>query len=115
MKKLSFKEKLAGARKHAFAVLQDQGKILPEAKLERIPTATMSVMIGLTYTNGKPLQKTSHEPALIHWDETGFKVYTPDLQKPTRKQGKWSDATLMRTATAETMRNRRQQAYLKQK
>lgn len=108
-RKSSFKDRLAAARKHAFAVLQDKGKVLATACIDRIKTETMTAMLRLTYTNGKPLEKTSHDCALIHWSETGFKTYTPDLEKPTRKQQKWSDAQLMRTATKETMDNRRKQ------
>lgn len=107
----SFKEKLAEARRHAFAVLQDKGKLLPGAEINRIKTSTMTIMLGMTYTNGRELQASSYEAALIHWDRTGFLVYTPDLEKQTSKQQKWSDAYLMRTATAEAMKYRRQQYF----
>jgi len=112
-RKPSFKDRLNSARRHAFAVLIDSGKLLPIASMDRVKTETMTAMLGLTFTNGKALTKGSDANALIHWHETGFKTYAADLDKPTSKQQKWSDAQLMRTATAETMKNRREQFWKK--
>lgn len=108
-----YKAKLTAARKQAFAVLQDKGKINPGARIESIGTLTMAGLLGITYTNGKPLVESSGGPALIHWSNTGFPTYTPNLHAPSKKQKKWSDASLMRTAIAETMANRRRQFYEK--
>lgn len=104
--KISFKERFSRARKHALARLMDQGKILPDADPTRIPAATLCALLGITYTNGKPLQKSSVDMALAHWSETGFTVYAPPTTKGTKKQHNASDRHLMKTATAETMKNR---------
>jgi hypothetical protein len=107
-RKVGFKERLSDARKHALAVLMDKGKVCDTANGDRVPTGTMCSLLGLTYTNGKPLTSGSEANALLHWHDTGFKTYTADLEKPTKAQARWSDARLMETAIAETMQNRRQ-------
>ncbi len=105
--KIGFKERFSKARKHALARLMDQGKILSGADPGRIPNITLCALLGITYTNGKALEKSSADMALAHWSETGFSVYAPPTTKGTKKQHNSSDRQLMKTATAETMKNRR--------
>lgn len=106
-----FKVKLRKARAHAFAVLKDKGKLTPEAKIDNIMTITMAGLLGITYTNGKSLVNSSAGPALVHWSTTGFPTYSPKLHAPSKKQKKWSDARLIKSATEETMLNRKRQYY----
>lgn len=103
----SYSDKRKAARKHALAVLKDQGKIVKESDGERIPSKVMVNLLGLTFTNGKPITKGSEEKALIHWHETGFLCYAPALKKPSKKQLAASDKALMASAIAETMKVRK--------
>lgn len=107
--KMSMKDKIHLAREHAIAVLMDKGKILEGAVKERIPTLTLVAMLDITYEDGNPIKKNSADKALLHWHDTGFLAYLgrPDMQ--TNKQKAAKDKRLIKTAIAETMKNRRDQ------
>lgn len=111
----ALKEKFDLSRDHAIAVLMDRGKILATANQERIPTATLVAMLGITFPGGKSITKGSEDNALLHWHETGFGTYSPPQHYQSSAQKKYSDANLIKTATAETMKNRRLQYYSKLK
>ncbi len=102
----SLGERIKAARAHALAVLKDRGKIILESSGERIPNKTYVTLLGITYPNGKKIEK-SYDRALLHWHETGFGTYAPALRNPGKKALAASDKALMASAIAETMKVRR--------
>jgi len=102
----NYAEQIKAARQHALAVLKDRGKVVPESSGERISNKTMVVMLGVTFPNGKAIEKC-HDKALLHWHKTGFGTYAPALRNPSKKQLAASDKALMASAIAETMKNRK--------
>jgi hypothetical protein len=105
--KMSRQQKIALSKAHAIAVLTDSGKILPTADHSRIPAITLAVLLGITYEGGAPLAKASADGALLHWHQTGFKVYQGNPESASSKARAVKDARLIKTAIAETMAHRR--------
>lgn len=106
--KMNRNEQIELSRKHAIAVLQDKGKILPTAVQERIPSATLLAMLGVTYEDGAAISRGGVDKALLYWHNTGFKVYLGNPTVVTKRQRVAKDARLIKTALAETMKNRRE-------
>lgn len=111
--KPSFRDRLQLARNHALAVLMDQGKIVPTADPGRIQNATLIAMLGICFESGKSITSGSEKNALLHWHETGFKVYVPAMDKESKKQRNSSDSRLIKTAVSETLKNRKRQYFSK--
>lgn len=105
--KIGISERIKKARQHAIAVLLDRKKLCEGADPARINSGTLTAMLGMTFTDGKPLTKGASDMALLHWHDTGFLTYEGRPDKATVKQQKASDARLIKTAIAETMKNRR--------
>lgn len=105
---MSRQEKIELSRKHAFAVLQDKGKLLPTAVLARVKSVTMLALLGVTYEDGVTVTAGGAENALLHWHNTGFMVYAGNPKVQANKKRAIKDARLIKTAIAETRKNQRE-------